>query len=94
MDYTLNVDFGRLGRWPGRLLKLHVESSFGNSAKQKAEAIVPVNGESLFPVPDESETTLTSRARVSRASTPRWSPASGCTLGNQPDAPASRRPGR
>jgi porin len=59
-DYTLNVDFGKLGLWPGGFLKIKGESSFGNSVNQKAGAIIPVNGDSLFPVPDDPDTTLTS----------------------------------
>lgn len=59
-DYTLKVDFGKLGLWPGGFLKIKGESSFGNSVNRKAGAIVPVNGDALFPVPDDPDTTLTS----------------------------------
>ncbi len=59
VDYTLNVDTGKLGLWPGGFLKLHAESSFGESVNREAGALSAVNADALFPVPGDPSTTLT-----------------------------------
>jgi porin len=57
-DYTLNVDTGKAGLWPGGFLKVYAGSSFGNSVLNDSGAIVPVNTPVLFPEPDEPSTGL------------------------------------
>ena len=58
-DYTLKVDIHKLGLWPGGFLKLHGESSFGNSVNGNVGAIAPVNGDFLFPGLGRTATALT-----------------------------------
>ena len=57
-DYTLNVDTGKLGLWPGGFFKIHAGSSFGESVFGDSGALVPVNTAMLFPEPDEPSTGL------------------------------------
>lgn len=59
VDYTLQLDTHRLGLWPGGLLKAHAETSHGRNVNKRAGALGAVNGDALFPVADESTTTLT-----------------------------------
>jgi porin len=48
-DYTLNVDTGKLGLWPGGFLKVHAMSGFGESVNTDAGALVPVNFAGILP---------------------------------------------
>jgi len=58
-DYTLNVDTGKLGLWPGGFLKVSADSGFGHNVFKDSGAIVPVNTAPLVPFPDEQTTALT-----------------------------------
>src|SRR5262249_53721467 len=57
-EYTLNLDTGKLGLWPGGFLKAYAMSSFGNSVNQASGAIIPVNTAALVPTLDEPTTAL------------------------------------
>jgi porin len=57
-DYTLNVDTGKLGLWPGGFLKIYAGSSFGESVYRDSGALVPVNTLLLVPEPNEPSTGL------------------------------------
>ena len=57
-EYTLNVDTGKLGLWPGGFLKVYAGSSFGDSIANDSGALVPVNTLTLYPKPNESATGL------------------------------------
>jgi porin len=57
-DYTLNVDTGKLGLWPGGFFKILAGSSFGESISQDSGAMVPVNTALLVPEPNEPSTGL------------------------------------
>jgi porin len=57
-DYTLNVDTGKLGLWPGGFLKVFADSSFGNSVLGDSGALVPVNTPALLPTPNAPTTAL------------------------------------
>jgi porin len=57
-EYTLNVDTGKLGLWPGGFVKVLAGSSFGESVNRDAGALVPTNTAMLFPEPDEPSTGL------------------------------------
>jgi porin len=57
-DYTLNVDTGKLGLWPGGFFKVHAGSTFGESILSDSGALVPVNTAQLFPEPGEPSTGL------------------------------------
>jgi porin len=58
-DYTLNVDTGKLGLWPGGFLKVSADSGFGRDVFLQSGAIVPVNTAALIPAPGEQTTALT-----------------------------------
>ncbi len=58
-DYTLNVDTGKLGLWPGGFLKLSADSGFGHNVFRDSGAIVPVNTPALVPAPGDQTTALT-----------------------------------
>ncbi len=58
-DYTLNVDTGKLGLWPGGFLKLSADSGFGSNVFGESGAIMPVNTAALVPFPNDETTALT-----------------------------------
>jgi porin len=51
-EYTLNVDTGKLGLWPGGFLRVYAMSGFGESENDDAGAIGAVNMAGLLPEPD------------------------------------------
>ena len=53
-DYTLNVDTGKLGLWPGGFLKVYAMSGFGDSENRDSGAIGPVNMAAFLPEPHTS----------------------------------------
>jgi porin len=57
-DYTLNIDTGKLGLWPGGFFKVYADSSFGNSVLSSSGALIPVNTMALLPKPNEPTTAL------------------------------------
>ena len=57
-DYTLNIDTGKLGLWPGGFFKIYGDSSFGDSVQPRTSAIGPVNTWLLLPKPDEPASAL------------------------------------
>jgi porin len=57
-SYTLNVDTGKAGLWPGGFLKIHALSSYGTSANRDAGALLPLTTASLLPALDEPGTAL------------------------------------
>jgi Carbohydrate-selective porin, OprB family len=57
-DYTLNVDTGKLGLWPGGFLKIYAGSTFGESLFDDTGALVPANAAWLVGDPNEPSTTL------------------------------------
>jgi hypothetical protein len=58
-DYTLNVDTGKLGLWPGGFLKVSADSGFGHNVLGESGAIVPVNTAAIIPFPGDQTTALT-----------------------------------
>jgi porin len=48
-DYTLNVDTGKLGLWPGGFLKVFADTGFGESVLDDSGATVPVNTATILP---------------------------------------------
>src|SRR5262245_18640533 len=58
-DYTLNIDTGKLGLWPGGFLKLSADSGFGRNVLVESGAIVPVNTPAIVPAPGQQTTALT-----------------------------------
>jgi porin len=59
VDYTLNVDTGKLGLWPGGFFKFEGDTGFGNNAFSDTGSVVPVNTAALFPGPNDRTTALT-----------------------------------
>ena len=57
-EYTLNVDTGKAGLWPGGFLRLIANSGFGESVLQDSGAISPVNTAALLPKPNAPTTGL------------------------------------
>ena len=57
-DYTLNVDTGKLGIWPGGFFKFYADTSFGESVLPDVGAIVPVNTWAIMPKPNEPTSAL------------------------------------
>ena len=60
-EYTLNVDTGKLGLWPGGFLSIMGESQFGSYLQGKQTgALLPPDAAALYPMPFDDTTTLTS----------------------------------
>jgi porin len=57
-DYTLNVDTGKLGLWPGGFFKVYADTSFGNTVLRESGATVPVNTMGLLPEPNQPVSAL------------------------------------
>jgi porin len=57
-EYTLNVDTGKAGLWPGGFLRVIANSGFGESVLGASGAISPVNTAALLPKPNEPNTGL------------------------------------
>jgi len=53
-EYTLNVDTGKLGLWPGGFFKVYAMSGFGDSENNNAGATGDVNLAALLPEPKTS----------------------------------------
>ena len=56
--YTLNVDTGKAGLWPGGFLTVMGESTFGETVQPASNAVLAVNADTLFPVPNKERNTL------------------------------------
>jgi len=57
-EYTLNVDTGKAGLWPGGFLRVMGQSSFGDNVLSKSGAFAPVNTAALLPSPRETTSAL------------------------------------
>ena len=58
-DYEMNLDFGKMGLWPGGFLKVRGMTGLRKSLNSKAGSIMSVNSNALFPSPDGKDTALT-----------------------------------
>jgi porin len=58
-DYEMDLDFGKLGLWPGGFLKVRGMSGYRKSLNPVAGALMPVNSDALFPWPNGNYTGLT-----------------------------------
>jgi porin len=52
LDLVFQLDTGKAGLWPGGLLKVKAEARYGTSANADTGALMPVNADSLWPVPE------------------------------------------
>jgi porin len=57
-DYTLNLDTGKLGLWPGGFLHVWADSGFGHNVFKASGTIVPLNTAALIPAPNDQTTAL------------------------------------
>ena len=58
-DYEMDLDFGKLGLWPGGFLKVRGMSNYRKSINSVAGSIMSVNSDALFPWPGGNYTGLT-----------------------------------
>jgi porin len=58
-DYEMDLDFGKLGLWPGGFLKVRGMSNYRKSINPVAGSIMPVNSDALFPWSNGNYTGLT-----------------------------------
>ena len=58
VDYTLNLDTGKMGLWPGGFFKFEGVSSFGNTLYSDVGAIVPSDISSIFPGVNQADSGL------------------------------------
>jgi porin len=54
-DLTLNVDTQKLGWWPGGFFTVEAEGNFGNSVNSYTGALMPVNTNQIFPMPNSDQ---------------------------------------
>ena len=59
LDLTFRLDTGKAGLWPGGLLKIKAEARYGRDNNSNTGALMPVNFDSLYPVPGEDSMQLT-----------------------------------
>ena len=57
-SYTLNLDFQKLGLWPGAFVKIMGETQYGNNLLPYAGTMLPVNSNALYPLPNQEKTYL------------------------------------
>ena len=57
-DFGFRLDTGHAGLWPGGLLVARGEARYGKSNNLKTGALMPVNTDSLFPVPEDDVVAL------------------------------------
>lgn len=55
LDLTFQLDTGKAGLLPGGLLKVKGEARYGRSDNGNTGALMPVNFDSLYPVPEEDQ---------------------------------------
>jgi len=58
-DLTVNADSQKLGLWPGGFMNLEVEGNFSRSVNGNTGALMPVNTNQLFPVPNGDNLNVT-----------------------------------
>ena len=71
-DYTLNIDTGKLGLWPGGFFKFYGDSSFGESVQGRTGAIVPVNTFLLLPNIDQEPASALMNATFTQFLSPKF----------------------
>lgn len=59
LRYELGLDTTYMGLWPGGMLQVRGETRYGKSDNFHTGSIMPVNTDSLYPVPEKDETCLT-----------------------------------
>ena len=57
-DFTLNLDFNKLGLWPGAFLTVHAESAFKHFINGNSGGILPVNTKPVLTLPGRDEIVL------------------------------------
>jgi porin len=58
VDYTLSLDTQKAGLWPGGLLRISGDTSFGASVLRDAGAVIPVNTAATLPATNTPTTAL------------------------------------
>lgn len=58
VDYTLKVDTGKAGLWPGGLLTVQADTGFGANVQRDSGAIVPIDTPAVVPAPNDHTTAL------------------------------------
>ena len=53
LDYSIELDTGKAGLWPGGYIKVKGETTFGLSDNGNTGALLPVNADALYPIHDE-----------------------------------------
>ena len=54
-NLTLNADTQKLGLWPGGFFMMEVEGNFGNDVNLQTGALMPVNSNQFFPMPENNQ---------------------------------------
>ncbi len=58
LRYQLDLDTGYMGLWPGGILTIRGDTRYGRSDNFHTGALMPVNTDSLYPVPEQDTTCL------------------------------------
>lgn len=59
LEANLNLDFQKMGLWPGAFVNVEMEGKFGNFSNGRAGTFYPVDINALFPVPGQDEWAVT-----------------------------------
>lgn len=54
-NLTLNADTQKLGLWPGGFFMMEVEGNFGNDVNLQTGALMAVNSNAFFPIPENNQ---------------------------------------
>jgi len=57
-NLTLNVDTQKLGLWPGGFFMVEVEGNFGNDVNLFTGALMPVNSNQIYPMPNDDQVNI------------------------------------
>jgi len=76
-EYTLNVDTGKAGLWPGGFLRVIGNTGFGESILSDTGALVPVNTGAIFPGRPDQETSGLLHATFTQFLSPKFGLTAG-----------------
>jgi porin len=57
-QYTIKLDFQKMGLWPGAFLEISAENQFGQFINRNTGALIPANTIGVFPEPGQQEVYL------------------------------------
>ena len=69
-EYTIKLDFQKMGLWPGAFLEIGAENQYGQFINRNTGAMIPANTAGVFPEPGQQEVYLDRVVFYFRGSSP------------------------